>query len=221
MPRTELSTAAIRDIVLREPIFTSRDVAVATGASAVAISKLMRRLTQNGVVTRIMRGLWANPAHTLFTPYLVIGRLAETWGEPAYVSFISALHLHGMLSQIPREMHVATAEQHARMKTPVGTFAFHRLETNLLVGAEPGDKWGRFQRATAEKALFDTLYLGLRRKQQWRHLPEIELPETWNWNAWDPWLERISFAPFRIAMSRARAHMTEARTHIKPAVALQ
>ncbi len=103
MPRTELSTAAIRDIVLREPIFTSRDVAVATGASAVAISKLMRRLTQNGVVTRIMRGLWANPAHTLFTPYLVIGRLAETWGEPAYVSFISALHLHGMLSQIPRE----------------------------------------------------------------------------------------------------------------------
>jgi len=215
MPRNDLSTTALREVVLRQPLFTSRDVAIATGGSAVVVSDLMHRLAARGLVTKVMRGLWANTAHSMFSPYLVIGRLAESWNEPAYVSFISALHLHGMLSQIPREIHVATAVQHAAMETPIGKFVFHRLGRDLLVGTEPGDEWNRFQRATAEKALFDTLYLGLRRGQQWRHLPEIELPEDWNWSAWDPWLKRISFAPFQVAMRRARTNMAGHRTRFR------
>ncbi len=211
MPRNELSTIALREIVMRQPLITSRDVAIATGGSAAVVSVLMRQLALRGLVTKVMRGLWANTAHSLFSPYLVIGWLAKTWQEPVYVSFISALHLHGMLSQIPREIHVATAVQHPAMATPVGKFAFHRLSRNLLVGTEPGDRWNRFQRATAEKALFDTLYLGLRRKQQWRHLPEIELPENWSWSAWDPWLKRIAFEPFRVAMRHTRQQMEQNR----------
>ncbi len=207
MPRNGLSTTALREIVMREPLFTSRDVAIATGGSAVVVSDLMHQFTLRGLVTKVMRGLWANTAHPMFSPYLVVGWLAESWQEPAYVSFISALHLHGMLSQIPREIHTATAVQHPAMDTPVGKFAFHRLSQDLLVGAESGDQWNRFQRATPEKALFDTLYLGLRRRQQWHHLPEIELPEDWDWAAWDPWLKRISFVPFQVAMRRARTQM--------------
>lgn len=61
-----------------------------------------------------------------------IQRATEPWSTPidvaaanldasraGYVSFVSALHLHGMLSQIPREIHVAVPQQRRALDSPV------------------------------------------------------------------------------------------------------
>jgi predicted transcriptional regulator of viral defense system len=207
MPKSELRDVVLRELVQREPIFASADARMLTSGAAVSIAKLLERLERQGVVTKVMRGLWANTAHPLFSPYLVVGRLQATWAQPTYVSFVSALQLHGMLSQIPREIHVATARQRASLRTPVGHFVFHRLPAALLTGDEPGDAWGRFQRATPEKALFDTVYVSLHRGRQWRHLPELELPARWSWESWTPWLAALKYSPVRRAMEQARDRM--------------
>ncbi|WP_309672009.1 hypothetical protein [Gemmatimonas sp.] len=171
------------------------------------MSKLLKRLGDEGTVARVMRGLWANPRHTLFSPYVIVGSFAEVWGVPTYVSSVSALHLHGMLSQIPREIHVVTAAAHEPRTTPVGRFVFHTVQQNLLDGTQAGDKWGRFEVATPEKALFDTLYLELHQGRSWRSLPELELPKSWSWKRWDAWLERVDFVPFRRALKQARVEL--------------
>ncbi len=199
--------AALHDVVLREPLFTSADVAAATGATGPEVSRLLARLDAQGTVTKVMRGLWAGPWHPMFSPYLVVGHLADVWQAPAYVTGTTALHLHGILSQIPREIHVATRDQHAPLDTRVGHYVFHRLDPDLLGGDRPGDRWGRFQLATPEKALFDLLYLGLHQGRRWSDLPELELPSRWRWRAWDPWLSRVAFRPFQQALRSARNDM--------------
>jgi predicted transcriptional regulator of viral defense system len=199
--------AVLRDFVLREPLFSSKDVGLQLGLPATAVAKALDSLAKSGVVTKVMRGLWANTAHPLFTPYLVVGRIQEETMRPTYVSFVSALHLLGMLSQIPREVHVATDRQRPPIQSPVGRFVFHRLPEQLMTGDEAGDEWGRFQRATPEKALFDTVYLSMRRGRQWRHLPELDIPADWNWNAWTPWIGLIQSAPLRVAMENARSRL--------------
>jgi predicted transcriptional regulator of viral defense system len=205
MADRSLRARALQEVVFREPVFTSADVVRTTGATIVAVSKLMRRLSDEGTVARVMRGLWANPHHALFSPYLIVGRLADIWQTAAYVSGISALHLHGMLSQIPREIHVITADAHTPRTTPVGRFVFHHLQRELLDGTQPGDPWGRFAVATPEKALFDTIYLGLYRGRRWAELPELELPKHWDWTQWDSWLRHVEFAPFRRQLEQARS----------------
>ena len=84
---------------------------------------------------------------------------------------------------------------------------FHRLEPDLLDGTQAGDKWGRFAIATPEKALFDTLYLGLTHGTRWQSFPELAIPKTFKWAQWDRWTEQIDFVPFRRQMERARQEM--------------
>ncbi len=211
MSEHSLRSRALQDVILREPVFTSAQLARSTGASGVAVSKLLKRMDNEGTIARVMRGLWANPRHTLFSPYIVVGHLAASWHVLTYVSGISALHLHDMLSQIPQEIHVVTATARPPRDTPVGRFVFHRLEPDLLEGTQAGDQWGRFVIATPEKALFDTLYLALTHGTRWQSFPELELPKTFKWTQWDRWIERIDFVPFRRQMANAREEMGGAR----------
>ena len=203
-----LRARALQEVILREPVFTSADVERATGATTVAVSKLLKRLDEEGTVHRVMRGLWANPRHTLFSPYVAVGYFAEVWQVPTYVSTVSALHLHGILSQIPREIHVVTGDAHEPRDTPVGRFVFHSMSRDLLDGTQPGDKWGRFAVATPEKALFDAVYLGLRIGRRWQSLPELEIPKGFDWTRWDRWITRVKFAPFKGRLKDARAELS-------------
>jgi predicted transcriptional regulator of viral defense system len=207
MPKTDIRDTVMRDLVLQRPLFTSQEAVRVSGGAPASVSRALRHMADAHLLTRLTRGVWANRAHPLFSPYLVIGAWAEAWNEPVYVTSVSALHLHGMLSQIPREIHLATARQRPSLQTPVGAFAFHRLPAALLTGTEPGDEWGRYERATAEKALFDTVYLSCYRGRKWRHLPEIELPPSWSWEAWTPWIHAINYAPVLGAMEAARERL--------------
>lgn len=96
--------------------------------------------------------------------------------EQGYVSFLTALHLHDVISQIPRAIQVATTGRGRRLETPIATFELFRLSPTLMGdGIEWSETTISYRLATAERALFDTLYLSTRKLLRFRSLPELEL----------------------------------------------
>lgn len=203
----QIAPVVLRDVIPRSPIFTTTEVAVAAAVTPDTASRALSRLEALGLVTRLVRGLWADTRHPDFSPYAVVPFLLARSGPsdadaaPGYVSFLSALHLHGMLSQIPAGIHVAVGEQRAPIPTPVGVYQFHQLQPELLGGHEPGDAYGRFELATPTKALFDTLYISARRGRQFSRLPELELPRSVTDRDMQRWLNRIESVPLRTAVA--------------------
>ena len=101
-------------------VFTTRDYAAASGASMSSASRRLDRLSKRDALTRVTKGVWANTAHPHFHPLACIPYLLGK--EQGYVSFLTALHLHGMLSQIPRTYQVATTGRPRLLDSPVGRF---------------------------------------------------------------------------------------------------
>lgn len=158
-------------------IFTTRDYANYSSISMPAASKRLLRLAEKKLLTRITKGLWANTSHPHFHPLACVPYLLGK--EQGYVSFLTALHLHGLVSQIPKTIQIATTG-HARMlDSPVGQYEFLQIKPELM---KQGTKWTDthlpYLIATAEKALIDTLYLSTRKNRRFAHLPEVEIRQT-------------------------------------------
>lgn len=155
--------------------FTSREYAVAAGIGIDSASRQLGRLKRgNKALQQLTRGIWANTAHPHFSPYACVAKLLG--GEQGYVSFLSALHLHGLLSQIPATIQVATTGHSRSLRTSVGVFEFLQLKPTLFrEGVEWRDTAIPYLLATPEKALFDTLYISTRKKRRFARLPEVEL----------------------------------------------
>ena len=94
-------------------IFTTRDYANYSSITVPAASKRLLRLADKKLLTRVTKGLWANTGHPWFHPLACVPYLLGK--EQGYVSFLSALHLHGLVSQIPKTMQIATTG-HARTR---------------------------------------------------------------------------------------------------------
>jgi hypothetical protein len=159
-------------------VFTTRDYARAAGLAVDAASHQLARLHQaSRSLVRLTRGVWANSAHPHFSALACVPVLLGA--EQGYVSFLTALHLHGALSQIPAAIQVATTGHARRLRTPVGSFEFLQLKPELFDG---GIEWSDTPRpyliATVEKALFDTLYLSTRKNRRFARLPELDLGDA-------------------------------------------
>lgn len=202
--RTNVSTSrALRE--LGRPVFTTREVAAIRGASVAATSQTLRRLETDGRVVRVARGVWCDPEDPGFTPFALVHALAGS--HPAYVSFVSALHLHGIVEQIPQVVYAATTGHTARRRTPVGTYSFHRIEPRFFDGYD----WYRgghdFLIATPEKALIDSLYLASRKGNRFGSFPELDLTAL-RFEGAEDWIERIPY-------ERIRKHVTRRFQEIK------
>lgn len=158
-------------------IFTTRDHANYTGISLSASSKRLLRLSDKKHLTRITKGLWANTRHRHFHPLACVPYLLGK--EQGYVSFLTALHLHGLISQIPKTLQVATTGHARTLNSPVGRYEFLQLKPELM---KHGTKWSDthlpYQIATPEKALIDTLYLSTRKNRRFAALPEVDVQQT-------------------------------------------
>jgi predicted transcriptional regulator of viral defense system len=159
-------------------VFTTRDYARAAGVSVAAASRQLTRLRlANRSLLRLTRGAWASTAHPHFSALACVPVLLG--GEQGYVSFLTALHLHGALSQIPAAIQVATTGHARRLRTPVGLFEFIQLKPELFAaGVEWSDTLRPYRIATVEKALFDTLYLSTRKNRRFARLAELELADA-------------------------------------------
>jgi predicted transcriptional regulator of viral defense system len=163
------------EFFLDSPIFRTRDFASAIGTTTDSASHQLRKHAQDGFIVRITRGVWANPKHPRFSAYGIVPYLVGD--EQGYVSFLSALQRHGVISQIPAKIFVATTGHSRKLHSPLGEFDFIQVAPQFM---RDGVEWFQgsvsYGIATAEKALLDCLYLSTRKGKAFAHLPEIDLP---------------------------------------------
>jgi predicted transcriptional regulator of viral defense system len=171
---------------LKTPALTTADAAAALGLSIYAASQTLRRLQAAGHVWRVRHGLWslAEPTEPL--------ALAEyvTAPHPSYVSLQTALHLHGMIEQIPTVIYLVSLSRSRRVRTSVGTFSVHRIGPEFFGGFDVLPASG-VKLASPEKALLDVLYLSGTRSRLFASLPELELPRTFRHRVARQWIARI------------------------------
>lgn len=158
-------------------IFTTRDYANYSRVSMSAASKRLLRLADKKLLTRVTKGLWANTSHPHFHPTACVPYLLGK--EQGYVSFLTALHLHGLIAQIPKTVQIATTGHARTLDSPVGRYEFLQLKPELM---KQGTQWSEshlpYLIATAEKALIDTLYLSTRKNRRFARLPEVDITHT-------------------------------------------
>ena len=196
---TRVARAIWTELMPRSPLFTTADVTNVTGMPKSNVSRDLARLAEQGMISRIRRGLWAITNHPDFSPYAVVPHLFGKEDE-GYVSLLSALNLHGMIEQIPRAVHVVTTTQRASLVTRVARYEFHQMQPQLFGGAAPYRGTGNFDIASPEKAVFDTLYLSARKGRRFAHLPEIEFPGEFSSIALEGWISKVELEPLRLAL---------------------
>jgi predicted transcriptional regulator of viral defense system len=181
---------------LGRPVIERGEAIARLDVSPVRASQILRSLEEAGLVARLGHGLWLlKPRADPFSipPYL-------TAPFPAYVSLWSALHRHGMIQQIPRQIFVASLDRPRRVETPLGTYSIHHLAPDVFGGYTGTADTGYI--ATPEKALFDTVYLRAARRGG-VYLPELELPESFDADEVADWTKRITSTRLRTMVQRA------------------
>ncbi|MGK0223577.1 MAG: putative transcriptional regulator of viral defense system [Limisphaerales bacterium] len=158
-------------------IFTTREYANRSAVSMSAATKRLARLAEKERLTKVTKGVWANVAHPYFHPLSCVPYVLGE--EQGYVSFLTALHLRGVMSQIPKTIQIATTGRGRVLESPVGRFEFFQIKPELMRdGAEWSESRLSYLIATAEKALVDTLYLSTRKSRRFARLPELDLAHS-------------------------------------------
>jgi predicted transcriptional regulator of viral defense system len=177
-------------------VFSTRDYATASNVSMSSASRRLERLSHRAALTRMTKGVWANRAHPHFHPLACVPYLLGK--EQGYVSFLTALHLHGVLAQIPRTYQVASTGRPRVLDSPVGRFEFLRIKPELMSdGVRWSDTFQPYLLASAEKALLDTLYIATRRNRRFASLPELELDNAFRRREFERLLKKLPY-PVRI-----------------------
>jgi predicted transcriptional regulator of viral defense system len=175
-------------------VFTTRQIAAFRGGSLSATSQGLSRMEQQGLVKKVTRGVWCAPDDPRFTPYALVPLLAG--GHRAYVSLISALHLHGLIEQIPEIMFAVTTGHTRVRKTSVGTYSYHRIHPRFFAGFDWYGRRQDFLVASPEKALVDSLYLSSRKGKRFRFFPEINLGADFDFKRAYEWVDLIEDDPW-------------------------
>jgi len=160
----------------QEIFFTTNDYARQNDLEISAASKQLHRLYTKKVIEKVTRGLWVNIYHPYYHP---LGAVQYLLGkEQGYVSFLTAMHHHGIISQIPVKFQIATTGHTRKLISPIGHFEFIHLTPYMMnKGIEWSKSKSNYLIACAEKALLDTLYISTRKGQRFSSLPEVDLEE--------------------------------------------
>ncbi len=158
-------------------VFTTREFASHVGISMSAAAKRLSRLSEKEFLTRVTKGVWANAGHPYFHPLCCVPYLLGK--EQGYVSFLTALHLHGVVSQIPKTIQVATTGLALSLDSPVGRYEFFQIKPELMTqGVDWSESLLSYLVASAEKALLDTLYLATRKNRRFARMPELDVMQS-------------------------------------------
>ena len=174
---------------LGRPVFTTHEMIAISGKSASTIVQSLNRLANQGLIIKIYQSVWAEPGPKTLSPFEVIPHLFPR--QRVYVSFISALHLHGILEQIPQVITLASTAHTNTIRTKAGTFSIHQIDPAIFDGFDWYKGEGSFLIAEPEKALIDSLYLSSRKKKQFGHFPELHFPSEFSFTKAVKWVKRI------------------------------
>ena len=174
---------------LRRPVFTTHELANLSGKSLSATTQSLSFLEREELIFKIYRGVWGEVGNERLSPYIVIPFLLPR--HRAYVSFISALHLYGIIEQIPQMITLASTVHTKTIHTKIGTFSIHQITPLFFDGFDWYKGTGNFLIAKPEKALIDCLYLSACRKKQMGYFPELHFPKSFSFKKVKEWTKRI------------------------------
>ena len=184
---------------LGAPVFETRDISALLRVSPANASVLLSRLACRDFVRRLAHGRWSIGLHPNRE------QLAEQVAAPSpvYVSLQSALFRHGLIEQAPEMLYAVTLGRARRIRTPLGAVSLHHLAPALFGGYKAATDGTKI--ATAEKALFDLLYLAPTRSRLFASLPEMELPRSFRWAEVARWTKEIAGKSRRAFVERKLA----------------
>jgi predicted transcriptional regulator of viral defense system len=162
---------------LGAPGFETRDAAALLGVTPGNAHMILRRLERSGLLIHVSRGRWLSSLDA--TRFALPELISAPY--PSYVSLQSALFHHGLIEQVPAVIYAVTLARPRRVRTPLGVVSFHRMPPELFGGFDLEGAAG-VKIATAEKALFDLLYLAPGRSRLFAKLPELEISRRFRWS---------------------------------------
>jgi len=202
---------------LRRPVFTTREIAASCGGTSSNAVQALRHLEREGILFQIAKGVWGlDIGKEKISAYSAIPFLLA---HRAYVSFISALHLHGIIEQIPQGVTLASTSHTRTLHTKLGTYFIHQISPSFFKGFDWYKVDGNFLIAEPEKALVDCLYLSARKKKQFGYFPELNFPDSFSFERAKKWAKSIPDSKIRLAVMRKLEALlidtTKAREHTR------
>jgi predicted transcriptional regulator of viral defense system len=189
---------------LGRPVLTTGEAAAVWGVSLSTAAKQLSRLAASGLIAKIVHGVWQIGRETP-DPAVVLPVLTDPY--PSYISGWTALSRHGMIEQIPRGVFAVSLDRAKPIETAFGRYEIHHIHPDLFGGFE-GSTGIRSGVATAEKALFDTVYLFSTRNGTVT-LPELELPDTFDRGVLQSWIDRVPSSRLRTLAANNLDHLLE------------
>lgn len=174
---------------LKRPVFTTYELSSLSGKTLSSTTQALNFLQKQEVIFKIYRGIWAEALNEHLSAYMLIPFLFPR--QRAYVSFVSALHLYGIIEQIPQVITLASIAHTKTLHTAIGIFSVHRIAPSFFAGFDWYKGSGNFLIAEPEKALVDCLYLSARKKKQFGHFPELYFPSSFSFRKVEKWIKLI------------------------------
>lgn len=151
--------ANLVELVGDEPVFET-GLLMAGDVDLRDVRRQLSRWTKAGRLCQLRRGVYAlAPPFRKVKPHPFV--IANRMVRGSYVSCQSALAYYGFIPEyVPVAISVTIARP-GRWETPLGTFEFRHIKTDLLRGYRQVDLGGGQKAfiATPEKALLDLIYL--------------------------------------------------------------
>ena len=174
---------------LNRPAFTTAELAAVSGRSLSATTQALNYLKSQGVIFKAASGIWAEAGNKQLSPYSIIPFLLPR--QRAYVSFISALHLHGIIEQIPQVITLASTTHTKLIRTKIGIYSIHQISPSFFKGFDWYKGPESFLIAEPEKALIDCLYLSAYRGKRFNKFPELYFSKSFNIRKARQWVRCI------------------------------
>lgn len=174
-------------ISIGQPVFRTEDVAVLAKISNQHASQLLTRLSNTNQVLQIKRGIWILPekSEVFCLPYFL------TMPAPSYISLQSALSYHGMIMQIPEVIYAISIARTKMYQTSLATVSIHHVTPKMLFGYKEIAPY--INMASPEKALIDFCYLHQAKSRKFVKLPELELPQHFDFQCLDRYIAMIPY----------------------------
>lgn len=184
---------------LNRQIFTTREIAFLRKSTLSNTTQTLSGLAKAKVIIKIYRGIWGIEfGKERISRYSIIPFLTPQ--GRSYLSFTSALHLYGIIEQIPQVVTLAFSGHSRRIHTALGDFELHRLAPGFFKGFDWYKIEGKFLIADPEKAFVDCLYLSARKSKQFGSFPELHFPSTFKEKKVWAWTEAIPDIKIRTAV---------------------
>ena len=184
---------------LRRPVFTTHELAACCAGTLSNTTQALNYLAKKEVVFKIARGVWGlEIGSDKLSSYSVIPFLLPN--HRAYLSFVSALHLYGIIEQIPQAITLASTSHTRIIRTKLGTFFVHKIAPSFFKGFDWYKGSGSFLIAQPEKALIDCLYISVRKRKQFGYFPELYFPKSFSFKKAKKWAKDIPDAKIRVSV---------------------